>query len=52
MAPPRPGVESLGAFERARYRRDYVERHERYRAGDEIRLPRRYPVTLGRRRPV
>jgi SAM-dependent methyltransferase len=48
--PARVRVASMGALDRARYRRDYIEYHERHRVGYEIRVPRRYLVTLGRRR--
>jgi SAM-dependent methyltransferase len=48
--PARMRVQSMDSLERARYRDAFVEHHERYRVGEEIRLPRRYLVTLGRRR--
>jgi SAM-dependent methyltransferase len=48
--PVRLRLESMSPLERARYRRAYVEHHERYRVGGEIQLPRRYLITLGRRR--
>jgi SAM-dependent methyltransferase len=43
-------VESLDRQRAEEYRRAYVAYHERHRANGRIRLPRRYLITLGRRR--
>ena len=43
-------VHSLGPRRAEEYRRAYIDHHERYRANGRISLPRRYLVTLGRRR--
>jgi SAM-dependent methyltransferase len=43
-------VDSLHRRRAGEYRRAYIAYHERYRANGRISLPRRYLVTLGRRR--
>ena len=43
-------VDSLDPRRAEQYRRAYVAYHERHRANGRISLPRRYLVTLGRRR--
>jgi hypothetical protein len=43
-------VHSLDPRRAEEYRRAYIDHHERYRANGRISLPRRYLVTLGRRR--
>jgi hypothetical protein len=43
-------VDSLAPQRAEEYRRAYIAHHERYRANGRISLPRRYLVTLGRRR--
>jgi SAM-dependent methyltransferase len=48
--PARMRIEAMSPLERARYRRAYVDHHERFRVNSQIRLPRRYLITLGRRR--
>ena len=43
-------VDALDQRRAEEYRRAYVDHHERHRANGRISLPRRYLVTLGRRR--
>jgi SAM-dependent methyltransferase len=43
-------VHSLDRRRAEEYRRAYIDHHERHRANGRISLPRRYLVTLGRRR--
>jgi SAM-dependent methyltransferase len=43
-------VDALDRERAEEYRRAYVDHHERHRANGRISLPRRYLVTLGRRR--
>jgi SAM-dependent methyltransferase len=43
-------VDSLDPRRAEEYRRAYIAHHKRYRANGRISLPRRYLVTLGRRR--
>ena len=43
-------VDSLDPRRAEEYRRAYIAHHERHRANGRISLPRRYLVTLGRRR--
>ena len=44
-------VDSLDPSRAEQYRRAYIAHHERYRTNGRISLPRRYLLTLGRRRP-
>jgi SAM-dependent methyltransferase len=43
-------LESLDPKRKEAFRRAFVDHYERYRAGDGIRAPRNYLLTLGRRR--
>jgi hypothetical protein len=43
-------VDSLDRRRAEEYRRAYVAHHERHRANGRISVPRRYLITLGRRR--
>ncbi|MGH2992741.1 MAG: hypothetical protein ACRDL1_04315 [Solirubrobacterales bacterium] len=43
-------VDSLDPRRAEHYRRAFIAHHERYRANGRISLPRRYLLTLGRRR--
>ena len=48
--PTKTLTDGLDDDRREELRRGYVELHERYREGDEIRMPRAYLLTLGTRR--